>query len=87
VKLLIDAQLPPGLKHLLTQAGHQAYHVVEVGLRDADDAQLWRYAIRERTAILTKDESFAVRRLREPNRPTIVCLESAIALAPLWCGG
>jgi predicted nuclease of predicted toxin-antitoxin system len=74
VKVLIDAQLPPGLKLLLTQAGHQAQHVVEIGLRDADDAQLWGYAVREGTVILTKDEDFAARRLREPDGPTIVWL-------------
>jgi predicted nuclease of predicted toxin-antitoxin system len=47
VKILIDAQPPPGLKLLLTRTGHEAYHVVEIGLRDADDTQLWEYAIRE----------------------------------------
>ena len=74
MKILIDAQLPPGLKLLLTQAGHEAYHVVEVGLRDADDAQLWEYAVQEQAVILTKDEDFASRRLREPDGPTIIWL-------------
>jgi predicted nuclease of predicted toxin-antitoxin system len=74
VKILIDAQLPPGLKPLLTQAGHEAYHVVEVGLRDAGDAQLWGYAVREQMVILTKDEDFAARRLREPHGPIVVWL-------------
>jgi predicted nuclease of predicted toxin-antitoxin system len=74
VKILINAQLPPGLKLLLTEAGHEAYHVVEIGLRDADDAQLWEYAMREGTAILTKDEDFAARRLRQPNGPTVIWL-------------
>jgi predicted nuclease of predicted toxin-antitoxin system len=40
VKILIDAQLPPGLKLMLAEAGHEAVHLVEVGLRDADDAQV-----------------------------------------------
>ena len=34
MKILVDAQLPPGLTLLLTQAGHEACHVVEIGLRD-----------------------------------------------------
>ena len=59
MKILIDAQLPPGLGLLLNQAGHDACHVFEIGLRDADDAQVWDYAVREGTAILTKDEDFA----------------------------
>jgi len=91
VKILIDAQLPPALKPLLTQAGHEAYHVVEIGLRDADDGQGWEYAVREATAILTKDEDFASRRLRQPDGPTVIwltignCSRAALVrwLAPL----
>jgi predicted nuclease of predicted toxin-antitoxin system len=74
VKILIDAQLPPGLKLMLAEAGHEALHVVDVGLRDADDGQVWGYAAREGIAILTKDEDFAARRLREPHGPTIIWL-------------
>jgi predicted nuclease of predicted toxin-antitoxin system len=47
VKLLIDAQLPPALQLLLTAVGREARHVVDVGLRDADDAQVWGYAVGE----------------------------------------
>jgi predicted nuclease of predicted toxin-antitoxin system len=74
VKILIDAQLPPSLKLMLAEAGHEAHHVVDVGLRDAADAQVWGYAEREGIAILTKDEDFAARRLREPHGPTIIWL-------------
>jgi predicted nuclease of predicted toxin-antitoxin system len=74
VKILIDAQLPPGLKLMLAEASHEALYVVDVGLRDADDGQVWGYAVREGTAILTQDEDFAARRLREPHRPTIIWL-------------
>jgi predicted nuclease of predicted toxin-antitoxin system len=70
LKILIDAQLPPGLKVTLAAAGHEANHVVDVGLRDADDAQVWEYAVREGIIILTKDEDFAARRLREPHGPS-----------------
>ena len=72
MKILIDAQLPPNLKIMLAEAGHEALHVVDVGLRDAEDAQVWGYAVQQETAILTKDEDFAVRRLREPIGPTII---------------
>jgi len=56
LKILIDAQLPPGRKVMLAAAGHEANHVVDVGLRDAADAQVWEYAVREGIAVLTKDE-------------------------------
>jgi predicted nuclease of predicted toxin-antitoxin system len=74
VKILIDAQLPPGLKLMLAEAGHEALHVVDVGLRDADDGQVLGYGAREGIAILRKDEDFAGRRLREPHGPIIIWL-------------
>lgn len=74
MKILIDAQLPPSLKTLLAQAGHEAYHVVDVGLLDANDAAVWDYAVRESAAILTKDEDFAGRRSRVALGPTIIWL-------------
>lgn len=74
MNILIDAQLPPGLKSLLTAAGHEARHVAEVGLRDATDHEIWSYAIRENVAIMTKDEDFALRRVRESEGPTIIWL-------------
>ena len=46
---------------LLPEAGHEACHVDEIGLRHADDAQLWAYAVREGTVILTKDDVFLPR--------------------------
>jgi predicted nuclease of predicted toxin-antitoxin system len=39
-----------------------------------DDGQVWGYAAREGITILTKDEDFAARRLREPHGPTIIWL-------------
>jgi predicted nuclease of predicted toxin-antitoxin system len=74
VKILIDAQLPPGLKLTLIATGHEVLHVVDVGLRDAGDTQVWDYAVSEGTAILTKDEDFAALRPRELDSPTIVWL-------------
>jgi predicted nuclease of predicted toxin-antitoxin system len=94
LKILIDAQLPPGLKILLTAAGHEAHHVVDVGLRDASDAMVWDYAVAERTVIFAKDEDFAARRSRVPHGRTIVwlrvgnCSRAALAywLNPLLPG-
>jgi predicted nuclease of predicted toxin-antitoxin system len=35
---------------------------------------VWEYAIREGIAVLTKDKDFALRRLCEPQDPTIIWL-------------
>jgi predicted nuclease of predicted toxin-antitoxin system len=74
VKLLIDAQLPPALVPMLQQLGYDAQHVNIIGLRDASDPQVWECAVREGAAILTKDEDFAARRLRESDGPIVIWL-------------
>jgi predicted nuclease of predicted toxin-antitoxin system len=74
VNILIDAQLPLALSSLLVGAGHQARHVAAVGLRDATDPAVWDHAVREGAVIFTKDEDFALRRLREQTGPTVVWL-------------
>jgi len=70
---------------MLAEAGYEALHVVEVGLRDADDAQIWEYAVREGATLLTKDEDFGayVSRTAQPSFGS----GSETARAPLWCGG
>lgn len=59
---------------MLAAAGHEARHVVEVGLRDATDREIWDYALRENRVVLRKDEDFALRRVRESEGPTIIWL-------------
>jgi predicted nuclease of predicted toxin-antitoxin system len=61
VKFLIDAQLPPALAAWLQQAGHEAAHVRDVGLREAGDDTIWAYALQAGVVIVTKDEDFAAR--------------------------
>jgi predicted nuclease of predicted toxin-antitoxin system len=56
VKILIDAQLPPGLKFMLAEAGDEAQHVIDVGLRDADDARVWGHAVQGESVIPKEDE-------------------------------
>ena len=74
MNILIDAQLPPGLVQLLTDAGHQARHVTEVGLREAPDPAVWDHAVGQDPVIFTKDEDFASRRLRSRAGPVVVWL-------------
>jgi predicted nuclease of predicted toxin-antitoxin system len=92
VKFLVDAQLPPSLAATLCESGSDAVAVREVGLRDASDHDIWRYALREGLIIITKDEDFAERCLYEANQPVIVwlrignCSNEALLrwLLPLW---
>lgn len=71
-RFLVDAQLPPALARAIAERGYGARHVVEVGLRDADDPDVWDRASREGAAVITKDEDFATRRILATDGPTIV---------------
>lgn len=74
MKFLVDAQLPPALARWLREAGHEAEHVEDVGLREADDSAIWKHALKTGAAIVTKDEDFAVRSAQAASAPVIVWL-------------
>jgi predicted nuclease of predicted toxin-antitoxin system len=74
VIFLVDAQLPPALANWLTQQGHTAQHVDNLGLRNAEDVVIWNWALRSAAIIVTKDEDFAERTARTTSSPVIVWL-------------
>lgn len=71
---LVDAQLPPALARALIASGHASQHAANVNLLQATDDATWQYALANRLAIITKDETFVIRRLCEPAGPQIVWL-------------
>ena len=68
MRFLVDHHLPPALARLLESAGHTAQHVREIGLKEADDATIWRHAIAHEMTIVSKDEDFYFLALA-PTRP------------------
>jgi predicted nuclease of predicted toxin-antitoxin system len=45
VKFLIDNQLPPALARFISgELRTEALHVVDIGLRESSDADVWSYA-------------------------------------------
>ena len=59
MNFLVDNQLPPALARFISQdLGAKAHHVVDLGLRDASDLQIWHYASRSELIIVSKDEDF-----------------------------
>jgi predicted nuclease of predicted toxin-antitoxin system len=59
LRFMVDAQLPPALAEFLRGKGHDAVALREIGLRDADDPNIWERARLDATIIVTKDEDFA----------------------------
>jgi predicted nuclease of predicted toxin-antitoxin system len=74
VRFLIDAQLPPALARWLSEAGHEAEHVEDAGLREAEDTLIWRHALDNKAVLITKDEDFAARARQSRNSPVVVWL-------------
>lgn len=74
MRFLVDAQLPPALARLLAAHGHQAEHVADLGLRDAEDSSIWNYALLHQAIIVTKDEDFPHRLSQSLGAPIIVWL-------------
>jgi predicted nuclease of predicted toxin-antitoxin system len=59
VRFLIDNQLPSALASWLRERGHEAEHVLAVGLAQGKDTPVWNYAQAQASIIITKDEDFA----------------------------
>jgi predicted nuclease of predicted toxin-antitoxin system len=74
VRFLLDAQLPPAFSASFLREGHEAIAVRDVGLRDASDGEIWRYARVEGLVIVSKDEDFALRAQRSVPPPSVVWL-------------
>jgi predicted nuclease of predicted toxin-antitoxin system len=65
VKFLVDNQLPVILARHLQTRGFDCRHVLDVGLAEASDAEVCRYADEQGRIIISKDEDF----LHLANRP------------------
>jgi predicted nuclease of predicted toxin-antitoxin system len=76
MRFLVDAQLPPQLAAWLRDRGHEASALREIGLRDADDADIWSRALADGAIIVTKDEDFAAMAGRIANGPQVLWVRS-----------
>jgi predicted nuclease of predicted toxin-antitoxin system len=86
---VIDAQLPPALGRLLVELGEQADHVFELGLHASDDGAIWQFALDHDCAIITKDEDFVLRALRDRSGPIVSscgCASATVRGERCWSG-
>lgn len=67
----------------LVDAGHEAAHVEDADLRDAEDSEIWMHALESGAVIMTKDEDFAARSTQAATAPVIVWLRVGNATNPL----
>ena len=74
MKLLFDQNLSPRLSRLLSDIYPNSVHVREVGLREADDSEIWEYARANGYAIVSKDSDFQQRSLLRGAPPKFIWL-------------
>jgi predicted nuclease of predicted toxin-antitoxin system len=92
MRFLVDAQWPPSLARFLVELGEEATPCRDLGLRDADDDVIWRFATSGGWCIVTKDEDFAIRCMTDMIGPPVVWLRIGNStnpalfqwLRPLW---
>jgi predicted nuclease of predicted toxin-antitoxin system len=72
VKLLFDQNLSRKLKARLSDCFPESSHVREFGLEQADDAELWRFAVERGFTIVTKDANFRQRSYLFGHPPKII---------------
>lgn len=61
MKFLVDNQLPPALSRFLVSRGLDCVHVLDVGLDEATDKEIWGYATAQGMILISKDEDFFYR--------------------------
>lgn len=71
-RFLVDAQLPPALARWLTDQGHEAVHVGDIGMQAATDRAIWDYALASSSALVSKDEDFAQRKMLADGGPAVI---------------
>ncbi len=58
-RFLIDEDLPRSLSVLLRQKGHESAHIIDLGLRGACDAAVFKLAQERGAILLSRDVGFA----------------------------
>jgi predicted nuclease of predicted toxin-antitoxin system len=58
VNFVVDNQLPNALCSFLTAQGHQSIHVLNLGMDEATDLEIWKYATHGDWIVVSKDDDF-----------------------------
>ena len=69
---LVDNQLPQALVRFFISRGQQAKHVLDLGMDEASDAAIWKYAGENDFVIVTKDEDFISLSLQNGTKNQVV---------------
>jgi predicted nuclease of predicted toxin-antitoxin system len=83
VRRLVDANLSPRVVQALRDNGHDAAHVVDVGLATASDTEIAAHVEADGLIVVTADTDFPMHlALRRATSPSIVLLRRVTELSP-----
>ena len=75
---VVDANLSPRLAEFLRDAGHDAVHVRDIGLRTASDDQIIDYALSTDRIVISHDTDFGtLLAYRELSKPSFILIRSS----------
>ncbi len=73
MRFLVDNALSPGLSAALVEAGHDAIHVRDLGLGEADDEEIMRRAVLEDRTVISADTDFGtLLAFRQSRLPSVI---------------
>jgi predicted nuclease of predicted toxin-antitoxin system len=83
VRLLVDADLSPGVAGRLREAGHDALHVLDADLATASDQEIVDYAAQESRVIVSSDTDFGmILAVQDRSSPSFILLRHLNDLDP-----
>ena len=83
MRFVVDANLSPVVAERLGERGHEAVHVVEIGLLTASDEVILAAAAEDDRVIVSADADFtALLALGHLSKPSFILLRSADHLTP-----
>lgn len=83
MRFLIDNALSPVLAEGLRRAGHDATHVRDQGLANADDSVIFEFAERERRMVVSADTDFGtILAMRDASLPSVILFRGATPKRP-----